>query len=139
MRKAPVEVAAKPEIAPARPVESTPQRSAPVRSAPAPVRPHRAGEQAVTVKPGDTAGRIANANRPADVSLDQMLVALRANPEAFIQGNVNRIRSGAVLQMPSQAQANAISKDEARQSWPHRAAISTNSGASWPVRPLLLM
>ena len=45
-----------------------------------------------------------------------MLVAmLRANPEAFIQGNVNRIRSGAVLQMPSQAQANAISKDEARQ------------------------
>ena len=116
MRKAPVEVAAKPEIAPARPVESTPQRSAPVRSAPAASAAAPAGEQAVTVKPGDTAGRIANANRPADVSLDQMLVAmLRANPEAFIQGNVNRIRSGAVLQMPSQAQANAISKDEARQ------------------------
>ena len=42
------------------------------------------------------AGRIANAHRPADVSLDQMLVAMmRANPDAFIQGNVNRVRAGA--------------------------------------------
>ena len=117
LRKAPVEAVAKPEVtAPARPAESAPSRPSPARSAPAASTAAPAGEQSVTVKPGDTAGRIANANRPADVSLDQMLVAmLRANPDAFIHGNVNRIRSGAVLQMPSQAQANAISKGEARQ------------------------
>ncbi|WP_040435217.1 FimV/HubP family polar landmark protein, partial [Melaminivora alkalimesophila] len=70
----------------------------------------------VTVRPGDTAGRIASAHRPAGVSLDQMLVAMmRANPEAFIQGNVNRLRAGAVLQMPSQADAQATPAPEARR------------------------
>lgn len=70
----------------------------------------------VTVKPGDTAGRIANAHRPRDVSLDQMLVAmLRANPEAFIGGNVNRVKAGAVLQLPNEAQATATPAAEARQ------------------------
>ncbi len=70
----------------------------------------------VTVKPGDTAGRIANAHRPADVSLDQMLVALmRANPDAFIQGNVNRVRAGSVLQIPDEATAKSVSNTEARQ------------------------
>lgn len=68
------------------------------------------------VRKGDTAGRIANANRPSGVSLDQMLVAmLRSNPDAFINGNVNRVRAGAVLQMPSKDQALATSASEARQ------------------------
>ena len=70
----------------------------------------------VTVQTGDTAGRLANAYRPASVSLDQMLVALmRANPDAFIQGNVNRIKAGAVLQMPDEAAALAMPPAEARQ------------------------
>ncbi|WP_284334831.1 FimV/HubP family polar landmark protein [Comamonas sp. NoAH] len=70
----------------------------------------------VQVRAGDTAGRIANANRPSGVSLDQMLVAmLRSNPKAFINGNVNRIRAGAVVQMPSRDQALETSASEARQ------------------------
>lgn len=70
----------------------------------------------MTVASGDTAGRIANAYRPASVSLDQMLVAMmRANPNAFIQGNVNRLKAGAVLQMPDQAAAQATPAPEARQ------------------------
>lgn len=70
----------------------------------------------VVVRPGDTAGRIASANRPAGVSLDQMLVAMmRANPDAFIRGNVNRVRAGAVLQLPDEAQAQATPPAEARQ------------------------
>ena len=68
------------------------------------------------VKTGDTAGRIAAAHKPAGVSLDQMLVALlRSNPQAFIGGNVNRMRSGAVIQLPDQAAAQATSAKEARQ------------------------
>ena len=71
---------------------------------------------AVRVRRGDTAGQIAARNRPARVSLDQMLVALlQHNPEAFVDGNVNRLRSGSVLQLPSSEQAQAVSAGEARQ------------------------
>ncbi len=43
-----------------------------------------------------------------------MLVALqRSNPDAFISGNVNRIKAGAVLDIPTAAQAAATPADEA--------------------------
>ncbi|MEJ6024045.1 FimV/HubP family polar landmark protein [Ramlibacter sp. PS4R-6] len=86
--------------------------SAPTARAPS---PPGEGKQ-VTVKDGDTAGKIASANKPATVSLDQMLVAmLRANPDAFMGGNINRLRSGAVLDMPSAEQAALVPTDEAKQ------------------------
>lgn len=70
----------------------------------------------VVVKRGDTAGRIAAANKPENVSLDQMLVAmLRSNPQAFINGNVNRMRAGAVLNLPDAQQAAAVPAGEARK------------------------
>ncbi|QXZ10116.1 hypothetical protein KUF54_02285 [Comamonas sp. Y33R10-2] len=70
----------------------------------------------VRVKTGDTAGRLAAAHKPASVSLDQMLVAmLRSNPQAFIGGNINRMRSGAVIQLPDEATAQATSVKEARK------------------------
>ncbi|MDM0036357.1 FimV/HubP family polar landmark protein [Variovorax sp. J22P271] len=73
------------------------------------------GEQ-VKVQPGDTAGKIAAAYKPAEVSLDQMLVALlRANPNAFIGGNVNRIKAGAVLELPGTPQAESVPAAEARR------------------------
>ncbi|MFY3385289.1 FimV/HubP family polar landmark protein [Paracidovorax sp. MALMAid1276] len=96
-----------------------PARSEVAAAPPAPrpaAAPRAAPADGVTVQAGDTAGRIANAYRPADVSLDQMLVAMmRANPDAFIQGNVNRLKAGAVLQMPDQAAARATPAPEARQ------------------------
>ncbi|MDB5731292.1 MAG: hypothetical protein JWQ03_1187, partial [Variovorax sp.] len=71
------------------------------------------GEQ-IIVRPGDTAIKIASAHKPADVSLDQMLVALlRANPEAFFNGNINRMKSGAVLEVPSASKAKATEPGEA--------------------------
>lgn len=70
----------------------------------------------VTVKNGDTASKIAANTKPAGVSLDQMLVALlRANPDAFVKSNINRIRSGAVMDVPSAEQAQALSAAEATQ------------------------
>lgn len=73
------------------------------------------GEQ-VKVSNGDTAGRIASNNLPANVSLDQMLVAmLRGNPQAFIGNNINRLKAGAILDLPTEAEAAAISNSEARQ------------------------
>lgn len=70
----------------------------------------------LTVKPGDTAGKIAAAVKPVNVSLDQMLVALlRANPQAFIHDNVNRIKAGAVMTLPTAEQAQATPAAEATQ------------------------
>jgi pilus assembly protein FimV len=70
----------------------------------------------LTVRAGDTALKLVLAQRLAGVSLAQMLVAMvRANPEAFIEGNVNLLREGAQIQMPSVQEAAQISADEARQ------------------------
>ncbi|WP_431769302.1 FimV/HubP family polar landmark protein [Variovorax paradoxus] len=106
-------------VAPVAPVTAPPAAApatsaAPAPSAAAPIRP-TSGEQ-VTVQRGDTAGKIAGAHKSADVSLDQMLVALLlSNPDAFIGGNVNRIKAGAVLDLPSAAEASAILPAEAKR------------------------
>ncbi|MBK7001484.1 MAG: fimbrial protein FimV [Rhodoferax sp.] len=94
------------------PSASATASAAPARPVVAPTPPD--GVKRVIVKEGDTASKIANAVRPAGVSLDQMLVALlRANPDAFIHNNINRIRSGAVLNVPGTENANAQSQQQA--------------------------
>lgn len=110
-----------PVSAPAARAPTTPATPAPTAT-PAPVaaaKPAPAVETPNTplvVRAGDTAGRIAAGNRSPNVSLDQMLVALlRANPNAFISGNVNLIKAGSVLDLPSEANASSISPQEARQ------------------------
>lgn len=117
---APAPSAAQPQVQPPRAAAPAPSPVAPPAPAAAPVAPapapSAAGGGQVRVQSGDTAGAIAAANKPASVSLDQMLVAmLRQNPNAFISGNVNRMRSGVVLDLPSAAEANAIPQSEARQ------------------------
>lgn len=107
------------------PSASAPAAAAPTRPAPrvarAPSPPAAADgptaeTESVTVRPGDTAGRIANAHRPASVSLEQMLVAMaQVNPKAFVGGNVNRLRAGTVLQIPSESDAQATPAAQARQ------------------------
>ncbi len=70
----------------------------------------------VTVRAGDTASKIAAATRPANVSLDQMLVGLlRTNPHAFMDDNVNRIKAGSVMNVPTAEQAAATPAVEATQ------------------------
>ena len=109
-----------PGAPPARPsVAVATPRSAPTARAPAVAKggkPATAGEGQIVVKPGDTASKIAMAAKPANVSLDQMLVALlRANPDAFINSNLNRIKSGAVINLPTPEQASALGPKEATQ------------------------
>ena len=126
MRRPAPSVTAAPQVRAPAPAAPSAQASAvPTRPAvqPRPTTPATSASASasaspdnVTVKAGDTAGRIASAHRPPDVSLDQMLVAmLRANPDAFIGGNVNRLKAGAVLDLPSASQAAATSAAEARQ------------------------
>ncbi|WP_426176208.1 FimV/HubP family polar landmark protein [Massilia sp. TWR1-2-2] len=59
------------------------------------------GAAKYSVKRGDTLGRIAAQVKPVEISLDMMLVALyRANPDAFIGNNMNRLKSGQILSVP---------------------------------------
>lgn len=92
----------------------TPPKSAVSAQPVAPVLPMAA--QRITVVRGDTLGQLAMQSLPANVSLDQMLLALlRSNPEAFVAGNVNRLKAGAVLKLPTAADASTVPRAEARQ------------------------
>lgn len=69
------------------------------------------------VKPGESLSKIANSLEVRKAfSLDQtMLALLQANPDAFSEGNINRLRSGSVLRVPSHEDVAGVSADEATQ------------------------
>lgn len=68
------------------------------------------------VKPGDTLGKIAAEASPSGVSLDQMLVALfNSNRDAFIGGNMNRLRAGKILNIPEAEKVAAVTTGEAHK------------------------
>ena len=100
---------------PAPPPAAAARPPAAARVAPA-ASPRPDGSNRVTVQYGDTASKIAAATRPAQVSLDQMLVALlQANADAFINGNLNRLKAGAVLNIPTEAQALSMGAAQASE------------------------
>lgn len=100
-------------------------RPAPVKAAPRPApvpkvaaepkqKPETTG--AHVVKPGETLRKIAAENKYDGVSLEQMLVGLfRTNPDAFIAQNVNRLKAGAILNLPEKSAVEAVSPAEARK------------------------
>lgn len=110
-----------PRPAPVEPVavpggDSSRAPAARTAPAPAPREAAPAGGSTREVQRGETLRRIATETAPSGVSLDQMLVALvRANPEAFDGGNMNRLRAGRILTIPDQATAESVSPQEARR------------------------
>ena len=68
------------------------------------------------VRSGDSLSKIAGKTQRSGISLDQMLVSLfRANPSAFIGNNMNRLKAGVVLAVPSAESAQAVGASDARQ------------------------
>ncbi len=69
------------------------------------------------VRNGDTLSEMAQRGpRPAGVSLDRLVLALyRDNPDAFLDGNMHRLRKGVVLKAPSTQTIDATNDAEARQ------------------------
>lgn len=66
------------------------------------------------VQKGDSLSKIANRTKSEGISLDQMLVALyRANPDAFVGYNMNRLRAGQILSVPNGEVSGALSSPEA--------------------------
>ena len=126
---------------PAQPVVATPPESVPAERAPlpapprAPAPPPVAAAPAPQVAPGDALAPVRRGQSLSQVAaplaraqgytLDQAMVALlRANPEAFINGNINLLKQGAVLRVPESAEAQTIREDEA-------AALVRSQIAEW--------
>ena len=109
---APVQDAGAPVQDVAAPVQA---QGAPVQDVPA-KQDKVAGANAYDVKRGDTLGAIARANLPPGVSLNQMMIAIyRANPDAFLRENINLVRAGRTLTLPSAEELNGVDAAEANR------------------------
>jgi len=67
------------------------------------------------VQRGDTLWTIAQQFKPSsDVTIQQVMVAMnRMSPEAFIGGNINRLKAGSLIAVPSVEQVREIGRSEA--------------------------
>jgi len=100
--------------APAPAASSTESTAAAPAAEPKPAKPAAAPRTAaggtITVERGQTLSGIAHETAPQGVDMKQMLLALKAaNPDAFYRDNINALKSGAVLRVPSKDDAEAIS------------------------------
>jgi len=144
------------------PVQAAPQPSAPSQppaasapaAPPAPAPPPRAVPQptpsaqpgnltaSINVHRGDTLYGIAkDATRGSDVTVNQLMVAIKAaNPEAFFKNNINDLKAGAILRIPTRevidqttvAEANAEvhrQYESWRASRPHPATVVEGTAA----------
>jgi pilus assembly protein FimV len=119
--------AAPPQPAPA--AQATPQAPALPAPAPAVAAPPPAVAPDGTLAPvrrGQSLSQIAAPlAREQGYTLDQAMVALlRANPDAFINGNLNLLKQGAVLRVPEAASAQTLLEGEA-------AALVRSQIAEW--------
>src|SRR5688572_8603563 len=112
----PVEPAPQPPVVVAAPLKDEPAKPEPIKEE-EPAKPAAAGDLKVhEVQKGDTLANIAQANLPAGVTLNQMLVAIyRSNQDAFIRENVNWVRAGAILNMPSAETVGTVDAAEANR------------------------
>ncbi|HEX5629085.1 MAG TPA: FimV/HubP family polar landmark protein, partial [Usitatibacteraceae bacterium] len=63
------------------------------------------------VEKGENLSKIAGQVKPAEVSMEQMLAALyRENQSAFIDSNMNRLKAGQILRVPSAEEVGKISE-----------------------------
>ncbi len=140
-------VAGRPAAAPARPQPTlAPQPAKPMVAAkPEPVAkpaqeaaPAPSG-QTHTVQQGETLAGIARQNQVDGVSLEQMLVGLyRANQGAFDGNNMNRLKKGRILTVPSRETLTEVDRQAAirevkvqADDWrSYRAKLAGSAGAS---------
>ena len=148
----------KPQVAKTAPAPQPPPTPSPVVDEPLPsARPsppssppptvdytpstYSGGETIGPVAANDTLWRLADAHRPADVSVQQMMMALfLANQDAFGNNNINFLKRGAVLRMPSREQLDSLSHREAvaqaqqhHQAWNNYRQGAAESVAEQPL------
>jgi len=66
------------------------------------------------VKASDTLWEIARDYRPGNASIHQTMLAIQeANPDAFIRNNINLMRKGQVLRIPSESEIRGLNNRQA--------------------------
>ena len=141
------QAAPKPKAAPPKPQaapkpKAVPPPAPPAQPAPA---PQTAGQ--ITVKRGDTLYGIASdAGHGTGASINQMMIALQsANPEAFFKDNINNLKAGAILRIPTRDEIEKIAAAEATadvhrqyETWraakPHPATVVEGTAAQVAAR-----
>ncbi|MGD2138887.1 MAG: FimV/HubP family polar landmark protein [Burkholderiales bacterium] len=89
--------------------EVTPPTTTVSAAGPAPA----AGKKIGVIR-GDTLSKIALANKPAGVTLEQMLVVLfRNNPTAFSGKNMNRLRTGKIIRLADADEYRSVTQGQA--------------------------
>jgi pilus assembly protein FimV len=104
----PPEPAPQPIVAEAPP----PPEPAPSR-VPAPIPSATPGSHEVAE--GETLWRIASSNQQGTSVAQMMLAIQRANPDAFLRDNINLLRKGAVLRIPTADEARSLASLEAEE------------------------
>jgi pilus assembly protein FimV len=125
----------KPQPAPPQPAAPPPQPAAPASSHP------QAGEP-INVQRGDTLYRLAQqAIQGTDVNVNQMMLAMQAaNPNAFFNDNIDNLKAGAILRIPTRDQIDrrsvAAAAAEVRRQYaawravkPHPATVVEGAAA----------
>jgi pilus assembly protein FimV len=106
-------------------------------------KPEPSGDSYGPVKKGETLRKIAGEVKPSTVSMEQMLSALyRENKGAFIDNNMNRLKAGQILRVPTADETGKISDKEANQeirahvtNWKTYRDQLAGGVAAMPTRP----
>lgn len=117
------------------PVQQAPMQAAPSRPMAAPTTPVPSGRSVVTpadvtwaggatiseygpTQRNDTLWGIAKQVRTEGASMEQMMIALqRANPQAFINQNINNLKVGQILRIPNAGEVQELSRREASNAY----------------------
>lgn len=103
----------------------TTQRTAPVQTSRSVVSPADVAwagsatiEEYGPTRRNDTLWAIASRYRTEGASMTQMMIALqRANPQAFIDQNINKLRTGQILRIPKTDEVLELSRREASNAY----------------------
>src|SRR5262245_29196029 len=102
--------------APAEPAPVAASADAVRTAAPADLAQEPGAQGTYEVVRGDTLSKIAMRNPVEGVTLQQMLVALfRANPDAFVADNMNRLSAGKIINIPDRDAAEGVAPADARR------------------------
>ncbi|WP_122664928.1 FimV/HubP family polar landmark protein [Pseudomonas viridiflava] len=82
-------------------------------SAPAPAADANAKPALYTTSNNDTLWEIAEKNRNGGTVQQTMLAIQALNPDAFIGGNINRLKKGQVLRLPTPSQSTTMPQPQA--------------------------
>ncbi len=114
------------------PVTKAVRQSLPVPSPSATVREQPTADTTVSytgageygpVMANESLWRIASKTKPQGATVEQMMMALqRKNPQAFSGQNVNNLKRGSILRMPTQEEVDLLSVHEARAEFSNQVA-----------------